>query len=720
MTMAIRGLLTISVCILALGLAACSSDDTPTTGTGGTTDPGSGGGSGGPTDPTDPMEPAEPTSPGLQAAVSQRDEARRAVERAAEQLRTAQTPAERASATLRRDAAGADLAALTARVNLERARLEVDAAAAEARAASTDAERSAARTRLQAAEARLAPIVQEATRALEAARAALAASGADAADAAARSAAQEVQTRATGILARVQAYQVSARAQIATARLLVAETPEPEPGSGRGATGTAAVATVVRHARAASDGTTLAQSARLAIATAAVPYSTGKRVIASDRSGSDELPLRDLTLRIGTTTAGDVKIQGRDGSATTYTETDGVPVSSINLGSDRFVYKFGGEGVTFHDTQRRFDIGDSKDKWKDLGADRQTGTTDDDHCWQSDLARCSAWNSDDLEITWQAGLSGSYNSPNGEPVYYRSSRVPFPEGQAPSQPNLLPTFQNRRNNWDLGLYELWVTNHGGYDRKLEPADARGQRFRTDDEDRYLKFAAYGLFVHTDTLTDYLLPSRVQAFHFGYDAFEDKADKRTTDISAPIDVRFEGRTMGFMYEHFGNPNPYRVDIRGEVVLNARIGGSGANTISGQVTSLEKLSAHGRWVRFERAANIRTGNVGDRLVFASDSFGASGQDFAASGAAIGADGSYSGGVYLQQWDSGTSAWVEKTGHFKSSSGTSLSEFGGSLYGPTGNDLGDLETAGYWYLEGDVQQQRWGGMVGSFGAVGTTQTN
>ena len=382
------------------------------------------------------------------------------------------------------------------------------------------------------------------------------------------------------------------------------------------------------------------------------------------------------------------------------------------------MYKFGGAGVTFHDTQRRFDIGSTKDQWKDLGVDRQTGTTDDDYCWQSNLARCSAWNSDDLEITWQAGLSGSYNSPNGEPVYYRSSRVPFPEGQSPSQPNLLPTFQNRRNNWDLGFYELWVTNHGGYDRKLEPADARGQRFRTDDEDRYLNFAAYGLFVHTDTLTDYLLPSRVQAFHFGYDAFEDKADKRTTDISAPIDVRFEGRTMGFLYEHFSNPNPIRIDIRGDVVLSARIGGSGANTISGQVTRLEKLTPDGQWVRFERVVDIMTG-AGDRLVFAGDSFGLEGQDFAASGAPISADGSYKGGVYVQYWDSDTSSWKNKSWEFNSSHSSNSSEFGGTLYGPTGNDLDDLETAGYWYLEGDARRQRWGGVVASFGAV-ATRTN
>ena len=526
--------------------------------------------------------------------------------------------------------------------------------------------------------------------------------------------------RATRILAQARAFQTSARARIAAARRLVPATPVP--GTGIGDAGPAGTAAIVRHARAAADGTALAESARLKIATAAVPYSTGKRVIAADRTGSDELPLRDLTLRIGTTTTGDVKIQGRDGTETTYTETDGVPVSSINLGSDRVVYKFGGAGVTFHDTQRRFDIGGTKDAWQNLGADLRTGTTDDDYCWQSDLAQCSAWNSDDLEITWEAGLSGSRNSLNGEPVYYWSSRVPFPEGQSPAHPNLLPTFQNGRNDWDLGFYELWVTNHGGYDRNLEPSAGKGQRDRSDDVARYLSYAAYGVFVHTDTLTDYFLPNRVQAFHFGYDAFEDKEDRKTTDLATPINVRFDGRTMGFMHQHFNNPHPQRVDIRGEVVLNARIG-SGANTISGEVTSLEKLSPEGQWVRFDRAVNIRTASdPAERLVFASDEdFDLNGQDFAANGAPIGADGSYKGGVYLQYWDSSDSTWKPKTWNFDpSGNGNTNSEFGGTLYGPTDNGLADLETAGYWYLQGDRRDQRWGGIVASFGAAGTTQTN
>ena len=709
--MAKNGLLAI---ILGFGLVACSGSETPPSGTGsetespggGTTGPGTGG------EPGQPTEP-EPESEALQDARSKLDDAKQAVERAAQQLQDA-PEAQRATATLRLAAARADETHWTARVALEQVRGQIQSAVALAAAASTTEERSAARTALNNVQTLLAAALSGATRGLDAAQAALAADGADGAGPQAQSYAQEVRGRAQATLTLVR----SANQQIETAKQRVSATTDPGSGPADGGPGPAGMSAIKRYPRAASDGTALAESARLKIATAAVPYSTGKRVIAADRTGSDELPLRDLTLRIGTTTAGDVKIQGRDGTETTYTETDGVPVSSINLGSGQIVYKFGGAGVTFHDTQRRFDIGSTKDAWKDLGADGQTGGSDDNYCWQSDLAQCSAWNSDDLEITWQAGLSGSRNSPNGEPVYYWSSRVPFPEGQSASHPNLLPTFQNGRNDWDLGLYQLWVTNHGGYDRNLEPAAGKGQRSRADDVARYLKYAAYGVFVHTDTLTDYLLPSRVQAFHFGYDAFEDKEDKKTTDLATPIVVRFDGRTMGFMYQTFNNPNPLRVDIRGDVVLNARIG-SGANTIYGQVTSLEKLSPEGRWVRFERAVNIKDDtDRADRLVFANDSFGLNGQDFTATaaGAPIGADGSYKGAVYLQYWDSTDSVWKPKTWDFNPSHSSNSSEFGGTLYGPRDN----LETAGYWYLEGDARRERWGGIVASFGAVGTAGTN
>ena len=135
---------------------------------------------------------------------------------------------------MRRDAALAEVTALSASVDLEAARLEVRAAATAARAASTGAERGAARERLQAAEARLAPIIQAATRGLEAARSALASDSANAADAAAREAAEAVRRRATEILQRAREFQTSAGAQIATARRFVVEATGSGSGSGGG------------------------------------------------------------------------------------------------------------------------------------------------------------------------------------------------------------------------------------------------------------------------------------------------------------------------------------------------------------------------------------------------------------------------------------------------------------------------------------------------------
>ncbi len=502
-------------------------------------------------------------------------------------------------------------------------------------------------------------------------------------------------------------------------------------------------AMIDRFPRANGDGTEIAEADRLKIQQAAVPYSDGKRVISVDSPGSiDELPLRQVTVRIGTTTAGDVKIQGQDGTGETYSNTDGVPVSSIRMVGDRIVYKYGGAGVAFHDNQRRFDIGSSIDAWESLGADLLPNTDDDENCWQKDLAKCTAWNFDDLSITW-TGIAGS--DPGGERSYYWSSRVPLRAGQGARHANLLTYFRKGRTLWDLGLYELWVTNYGGVDRQTEYP--KGRRYAEDDKEQFLSYAAYGMFVHTDTLADLstgALPSRVQGFHFGYDAFEDAEGKKTTDISSPVNLSFQGKTMALMYQHFNNKNPLRVDLRADIILNARIG-SGANTISGEFLNFEKLAHEGVWVRWDEAISIRQTGENDpdkqhRLVLASRDYKSENnlwaQDYSGHGATINADGSYEGGIFYQYWDQGNSRWRTHSWTFDSSASwtewcadpangcyddyptsfdASPATFSGTLYGPRDN-LNELETAGYWYLPGDTREERWGGIVGSFGAVQT----
>ena len=265
--MARNGLLTM---FLTLGFAACFDGGTPTSGMGG------GYGASGPTEPASPAD----------QALSLRDAAQLRVAQAVEQLQNAQTAAERASATLRRDAALADVTALSASVDLEAARLEVRAAAAAARAASTGAERSAALKRLQAAEARLAPIIQAAARGLKAARSALAS---DSADAAAREAADAVLRRATEILQRAREFQTSARAQIATARRLVAEATGSGSGGGSGSDGGESA-----ELEAARQALSVAETA-VGVATAAVTASR-TRTSAATRRARDAIAAARTTL----------------------------------------------------------------------------------------------------------------------------------------------------------------------------------------------------------------------------------------------------------------------------------------------------------------------------------------------------------------------------------------------------------------------------------------
>ena len=713
--MAKFGLLTIPIFMLGIGLAACSGGGTPTAAPG--------------VDPSQPTDPADPTDdPEFQRAQMNLRQAQHTVMQLETELQTAPA-AERPVVTWQLAVQRANVKYLMANVNLLRAQNRLDVAAADAESATTEAARSAARTALGEAERLIEATVEEAQTAAEDARAAVDAPAGAGVEA--QRQAQIVQRSAIAFLTRIQTFQISANRRIAAARQLVGST-EPETtysltrrlGPVAGEPGTAPYvgsATIVAHPRAANDGTALPDADRLAIQKDAVPHSAGKRVISVDSPGStDELPLRQVTVRIGTTAAGDVKIQGQDGTDETYSNTDGVPVSSIQMNGNQIVYKYGGDGVAFHDNQRRFDIGSSIDAWEALGADLLSGTDDDANCWQKDLAKCTAWNFDDLSITW-TGTPGT--DPGGERSYYWNSRVPLREGQNAQHSNLLTYFKKGRTLWDLGLYELWVTNYGGLDRQLEYP--KGRRYAEDDVEQFLSYAAYGMFVHTDTLADLstaALPSRMQGFHFGYDAFEDAEGRKTTDISSPVNLSFQGKTMALMYQHFENKNPLRVDLRADIVLNARIG-SGANTISGEFLKFEQLVPEGVWVSWDEAIRIRQTGENDpdkhhRLVLAGRDYKPTGrtweQDYSAHGATINADGSYEGGVFYQYWDGNNSRWTTHSWTFQSSANSdSPATFSGTLYGP-GDNLNELETAGYWYLPGDGREKRWGGIVGSFGAV------
>ena len=485
--------------------------------------------------------------------------------------------------------------------------------------------------------------------------------------------------------------------------------------------------------------------AKLAIETDPAAFAAGKRVAAAGAGlvATDELPLRAITLRaagrhftVQQSRDGRTRIHGDDGTPTAYSNTDGEVESSLQLSADGATLKFGGEGVVYYDMQRQFNYFDNADDttpneapwWRygpdgklgdasaaagdtmtasharDLGLAQASGTltaqqatalrgyvTDNSGaCWQADLSLCGDWAHDDLTIAFGTPSQ----SPHGEAAYYWKVRAPFTQLQRDTG---LPDENNDGRPRDLGTYELWLSHYGGVDDK--GTDAEG-----DDTHRYLQYAAYGLFTFLDGIVQTPSFLRPHAFAFGYDAFRDADGMKTTDLTTSIAATFEGHTVARQLITDGSTTHVIITgadvLRGDVTLNACIGGSGctgtgiptaANRISGLISRLEELRHDGVWVDF------RYGNIpmveGD----------------------VAADGSFAGALDYPREDAADPA-TRNTWHYESGvpGEGGASRYGGNFYGPRGG----LEAAGWWYVQPDPRLAtdtgvNIGGIVGSFGA-------
>ena len=515
---------------------------------------------------------------------------------------------------------------------------------------------------------------------------------------------------------------------------------------------TATAATFERFPRAeATDfrGTGTAAKDKLQIPQDGVRYASGKTMFGPGGSGTiEELPLRALTIR--SATQGVVSIQGDDGTDPVYdsttrlatdnslSSTDGKLFYSAEVTEDGLVLKMGGDGGNY-DMQRRFDIGEDADDWYGRGPDGIRGTEDDgttgsdkwDGCF-TDLpdatAACTNWNSDDLKVTFGRPSV----APHGHYAWYWNTRVPLPPGASADDANIKAKFDRSYNEIrDLGSYELWMTNLARIDKGLE--DAGGPPFRGDDQARFLSHAAYGLLLYNDNLVSWKAPSRLTAYHFGYDAFADSDDARTTDIENAVSATFKGATMAQMSFHLTGSavsRPLRVDLRGDIELTASIGGSGGGTISGVISGFEMLGSDRTW---QPHSTIIDPKKRERLVLAGTNYKSqqtngvfsAAANYASYGAEIKADGSFEGGVYLQYYDDSDRRWKDKTDKFDTYVTADYSVFGGTLYGPVDDDLSGLETAGRWYLAADASCTnrrggctndllRTGPVYGSFGAA------
>ena len=266
-----------------------------------------------------------------------------------------------------------------------------------------------------------------------------------------------------------------------------------------------------------------------------------------------------------------------------------------------------------------------------------------------------------------------------------------------------------------GEYHVLLSNYAG-----ENAETAAE-----DDHRYLQYAAYGLFAFYDYIlagtyeaSGFRRPARLQAFHFGYDAFADEDDMRTTDLDTPIEATFKGATTGWLFpgsilvsqnDHIRDP----IRMRGEVELTATIGG--ANEISGYMRNFEFLR-DGVWrnrasqlevVPLPNAARSE-GVLGHVTTQYTDA--ELGNAVRLKMGNIAADGSYKGIAQAIHTGSGDSDRPGGAGTHYFQDG----EYEGNFYGPHSS----LETAGAWYLQEhlNIAAGKRGGMgsiVGSFGA-------
>ncbi len=509
----------------------------------------------------------------------------------------------------------------------------------------------------------------------------------------------------------------------------------------------AAFERVARAAATDSAGTGTAAGDRLQIRKDGVRHASGKTMFGPGGSGTiEELPLRAITIRVADA-RGSVSEQGNDGSAPVYTAgaattglgaTDGELFYSAQVTEDGLVFKIAGNAIYF-DFQRRFDMGVDVNDWYGRGPDGVRGTDDDgpgsgkwDGCY-TDLpdatADCGNWIHDDVKVTFGRPSP----APHGHHAWYWNTRIPLPSGTSASDANIKAAWDvDYVEARDLGSYELWMTNLARVDKNLE--NAEGPPYTRDDEARFLSHAAYGLLLYNDNISSWKTVGRLTGYHFGYDAFADSDDARTTDIDNAVSATFRGATMAQMVMHLtgaGNSQPLRVDLRGDIELSASIGGTGGGTISGVVSGFEMLGPDGTW---HPHAAIIDPKKRERLVLAGTNYKTRREaapndgvfttgNYAADAAAINADGSYEGGVYLQYYDDSDSKWKDKTAKFDTYVTADESVFRGTFYGPVTDDLSGLETAGHWFLSADAACNRGscdnallrtGPVYGSFGAA------
>ena len=359
----------------------------------------------------------------------------------------------------------------------------------------------------------------------------------------------------------------------------------------------------------------------------------------------------------------------------------------------------------------------------DLEALTATGRYD---CGPDGDEACDEAGTRDLTVSFGAPS----RDPLGDPAYYWTVDVPDPRLTiAVGTTASLDAASRADPDGVIGRYEMLLANHAGVDDK-------GTADEGDDGERYLRYAAYGLFQFVDFQTTSARPGRMQTFHYGFDAFGDH--NPLPDASADsVAATFNGRTMAWLATTHGGGVISGLDrMRGNVTLHACIGGGGcqdgdftapagaakptdANKLTGAIHDLEIALPGGAWGHGNTSAH-RNGYYafsGDVLLDGDVGAGGAFSGTARPDTAV-SDSERSAG------DSGTrTAGADTHGYtirqqVGGNSGVSMSEFWkagrfeGAFYGPADG----LEAAGSWWLPpvgAEVTTSGVLGIIGSFGA-------
>ena len=424
----------------------------------------------------------------------------------------------------------------------------------------------------------------------------------------------------------------------------------------------------------------------------AIKYSDGKKVFADT---GDEFEVQGYVTQIDTNNALDPTVL----SGLKLTN-DGLEIRTGYVSGARDI---SGDGTPDGPVSSSYD-------YPDLTRNLSVGGAPDNNLW-------------DVEITFKEPQTMTVpgapdgetwvSSWNGNGDFYWRSLVPLDDTQKSGGANYAgDSFHSNPAGYrNVGTYEVWLSNHIGLDPNLEPAAgettlcpdlSRGTSCPSDDENLYLDYAAYGLFVFIsdpDVFDNRGYYGRVQSMHFGYEAFGTADGQRTSDINEAITSgRFLGETIAYAFQgdrgigtNAANPTktlPTKL-LRGDVSLTVSIPKtSGTGTLTGEMTNFEEWFGNRVWRTYtEPGADFKvTLNDGESTPAAVN---------------IGTDGSFRGVATATP-----SNRLNRNGK---------GYFYGNFYGPRGN-ADDLEAAGSWevgvHSTGSAVVQNYY-IFGSFGA-------